>query len=181
MLESNFLACVPYFCFGSFSSLLPPSFSWHFQQVTYSSSSHPCAISLQLTFLGDQDKNVLLKCAFPKPWVLSVCLDEIPDLPQVVTDSLVPPKPPICRWVEQRITVDSSEVDRLDALISDFFHLPPSPAVVASRWWGSKRMDYALYCPDALTAFPTVALPHLFHASYWESTDVVSFILRQVQ
>lgn len=41
-------------------------------------------------------------------------------------------------------------------------------------------MDYALYCPDALTAFPTVALPHLFHASYWESTDVVSFLLRQV-
>ena len=54
------------------------------------------------------------------------------------------------------------------------------PALVASRWWGSKRMDYALYCPDALTAFPTVALPHLFHASYWESTDVVSFLLRQV-
>uniref|UniRef100_A0A8K9X753 Phosphatidylinositol transfer protein membrane associated 2 n=1 Tax=Oncorhynchus mykiss TaxID=8022 RepID=A0A8K9X753_ONCMY len=51
----------------------------------------------------------------------------------------------------------------------------------ASRWWGSKRMDFALYCPDALTAFPTVALPHLFHASYWESTDVVSFLLRQVQ
>lgn len=41
-------------------------------------------------------------------------------------------------------------------------------------------MDYALYCPDALTAFPTVALPHLFHASYWESADVVAFILRQV-
>uniref|UniRef100_A0A8C7GPU2 Phosphatidylinositol transfer protein membrane associated 2 n=1 Tax=Oncorhynchus kisutch TaxID=8019 RepID=A0A8C7GPU2_ONCKI len=65
---------------------------------------------------------------------------------------------------------------------------PPSPpglpsvclVVVASRWWGSKRMDFALYCPDALTAFPTVALPHLFHASYWESTDVVSFLLRQV-
>uniref|UniRef100_A0A4W6C347 Phosphatidylinositol transfer protein membrane associated 2 n=1 Tax=Lates calcarifer TaxID=8187 RepID=A0A4W6C347_LATCA len=61
---------------------------------------------------------------------------------------------------------------------------PPFPCylhtAVASRWWGSKRMDYALYCPDALTAFPTVALPHLFHASYWESTDVVSFLLRQV-
>ncbi|XP_071224548.1 membrane-associated phosphatidylinositol transfer protein 2-like [Salvelinus alpinus] len=63
---------------------------------------------------------------------------------------------------------------------------PPSPDTlmdieqVASRWWGSKRMDFALYCPDALTAFPTVALPHLFHASYWESTDVVSFLLRQV-
>ncbi|XP_077164361.1 membrane-associated phosphatidylinositol transfer protein 2 isoform X2 [Paroedura picta] len=51
---------------------------------------------------------------------------------------------------------------------------------VAGKWWGTKRIDYALYCPDALTAFPTVALPHLFHASYWESTDVVSFLLRQV-
>ncbi|XP_052463509.1 membrane-associated phosphatidylinositol transfer protein 2 isoform X3 [Carassius gibelio] len=63
---------------------------------------------------------------------------------------------------------------------------PPSPCVpldieqVAARWWGTKRIDFALYCPDALTAFPTVALPHLFHASYWESTDVVSFLLRQV-
>ncbi|XP_060049183.1 membrane-associated phosphatidylinositol transfer protein 2 isoform X7 [Erinaceus europaeus] len=53
-------------------------------------------------------------------------------------------------------------------------------AQIATRWWGQKRIDYALYCPDALTAFPTVALPHLFHASYWESTDVVSFLLRQV-
>lgn len=41
-------------------------------------------------------------------------------------------------------------------------------------------MDYSLYCPEALTAFPTVTLPHLFHASYWESADVVAFILRQV-
>uniref|UniRef100_A0A8D2IRR5 Membrane-associated phosphatidylinositol transfer protein 3 n=1 Tax=Varanus komodoensis TaxID=61221 RepID=A0A8D2IRR5_VARKO len=51
---------------------------------------------------------------------------------------------------------------------------------ITSKWWGSKRIDYALYCPDGLTTFPTVALPHLFHASYWESTDVVAFILRQV-
>ncbi|XP_055987344.1 membrane-associated phosphatidylinositol transfer protein 2 isoform X1 [Sorex fumeus] len=55
-----------------------------------------------------------------------------------------------------------------------------SIAQIAARWWGQKRLDYALYCPDALMAFPTVALPHLFHASYWESTDVVSFLLRQV-
>ncbi|XP_031433047.1 membrane-associated phosphatidylinositol transfer protein 2 isoform X4 [Clupea harengus] len=53
-------------------------------------------------------------------------------------------------------------------------------ANIAGRWWGTKRIDFALYCPDALTAFPTVALPHLFHASYWESTDVVSLLLRQV-
>ncbi|XP_026873886.2 PITP-less RdgB-like protein [Electrophorus electricus] len=51
---------------------------------------------------------------------------------------------------------------------------------LCSRWWGSKRLDYVLYCPDVLTAFPTVALPHLFHASYWESTDAMAFILRQV-
>ncbi|XP_053837201.1 membrane-associated phosphatidylinositol transfer protein 1 isoform X2 [Vidua macroura] len=67
---------------------------------------------------------------------------------------------------------------------------PPTPAstsevvktlpVVLERWWGSKRIDYSLYCPDALTAFPTITLPHLFHASYWESSDVVAFILRQV-
>ncbi|XP_019394409.1 PREDICTED: membrane-associated phosphatidylinositol transfer protein 2 isoform X3 [Crocodylus porosus] len=56
----------------------------------------------------------------------------------------------------------------------------PDLGQVAAKWWGTKRIDYALYCPDALTAFPTVALPHLFHASYWESTDVVSFLLRQV-
>ncbi|XP_017346482.1 membrane-associated phosphatidylinositol transfer protein 3 [Ictalurus punctatus] len=51
---------------------------------------------------------------------------------------------------------------------------------ISSSWWGSKRLDYALYCPDILTAFPTVALPQLFHASYWESTDVVAFLLRVV-
>ncbi|XP_064019372.1 membrane-associated phosphatidylinositol transfer protein 1 isoform X1 [Pogoniulus pusillus] len=63
---------------------------------------------------------------------------------------------------------------------------PPTPAStsevvkVLERWWGPKRIDYSLYCPDALTAFPTITLPHLFHASYWESSDVVAFILRQV-
>uniref|UniRef100_A0A8C9R2I3 Membrane-associated phosphatidylinositol transfer protein 3 n=1 Tax=Scleropages formosus TaxID=113540 RepID=A0A8C9R2I3_SCLFO len=51
---------------------------------------------------------------------------------------------------------------------------------ISTFWWGTKRLDYALYCPDVLTSFPTVALPHLFHTSYWESTDVVAFVLRQV-
>ncbi|XP_042636428.1 membrane-associated phosphatidylinositol transfer protein 3 [Orycteropus afer afer] len=57
---------------------------------------------------------------------------------------------------------------------------PVGVSRITAKWWGTKRIDYALYCPDVLTAFPTVALPHLFHASYWESTDVVAFILRQV-
>ncbi|XP_051924679.1 membrane-associated phosphatidylinositol transfer protein 2-like isoform X2 [Hippocampus zosterae] len=70
----------------------------------------------------------------------------------------------------------------LHSAICDLVSLDSQAQVdqVAARWWGTKRMDFALYCPDALTAFPTVALPHLFHASYWESTDVVSFLLRQV-
>ncbi|XP_072290148.1 membrane-associated phosphatidylinositol transfer protein 2-like isoform X2 [Eucyclogobius newberryi] len=70
----------------------------------------------------------------------------------------------------------------LDCAILDLVSLDSQAEVdqVAARWWGTKRLDFALYCPDALTAFPTVALPHLFHASYWESTDVVSFLLRQV-
>ncbi|XP_047447797.1 membrane-associated phosphatidylinositol transfer protein 2-like isoform X2 [Mugil cephalus] len=70
----------------------------------------------------------------------------------------------------------------LDFAICDLVSLDSQAEVdqVAARWWGTKRLDFALYCPDALTAFPTVALPHLFHASYWESTDVVSFLLRQV-
>ncbi|XP_053728547.1 membrane-associated phosphatidylinositol transfer protein 2-like [Synchiropus splendidus] len=84
------------------------------------------------------------------------------------------------------LTGVTPDLTDISSNITDFSSPPPSPGLlrnleqVASRWWGSKRLDYALYCPDALTAFPTVALPHLFHASYWESSDVVSFLLRQV-
>ncbi|KAJ1532074.1 hypothetical protein ONE63_000703 [Megalurothrips usitatus] len=51
---------------------------------------------------------------------------------------------------------------------------------LTQKWWGNKRLDYALYCPEGLSNFPTNALPHLFHASYWESSDVIAFILRQL-
>jgi len=51
---------------------------------------------------------------------------------------------------------------------------------VNKLWWGNKRIDYAVYCPEGLANFPTNSLPHLFHASFWESADVISFILRQV-
>ena len=51
---------------------------------------------------------------------------------------------------------------------------------IKDTWWGDKRLDFALYCPEGLANFPTNALPHLFHASYWESADVISFILRQL-
>lgn len=58
---------------------------------------------------------------------------------------------------------------------NDLLHI-----LVQQKWWGGKRMDYALYCPEGLSNFPTNALPHLFHASYWESSDVIAFILRQL-
>ncbi|KAL7635918.1 UNVERIFIED_CONTAM: hypothetical protein RMT77_013735 [Armadillidium vulgare] len=51
---------------------------------------------------------------------------------------------------------------------------------VSERWWGVKRLDYALYCPEGLSNFPSNVLPHLFHASYWESYDVIAFIIRQL-
>ncbi|XP_075220766.1 retinal degeneration B [Lycorma delicatula] len=53
-------------------------------------------------------------------------------------------------------------------------------SALTQKWWGNKRLDYALYCPEGLANFPTNALPHLFHASYWESSDVIAFILRQL-
>ena len=52
--------------------------------------------------------------------------------------------------------------------------------VLKPKWWGGRRIDYALYCPEGLANFPTNSLPHLFHSSYWESADVISFVLRQL-
>ncbi|XP_068066915.1 membrane-associated phosphatidylinositol transfer protein 3 isoform X4 [Anomalospiza imberbis] len=103
---------------------------------------------------------------------------------------------PACSQVYSFFHSADPSACRLEPLLEKKFHLLPpfsvpryqryplgdgrSHQLVTAKWWGTKRIDYALYCPDVLTAFPTVALPHLFHASYWESTDVVAFILRQV-
>ncbi|XP_065137102.1 membrane-associated phosphatidylinositol transfer protein 3 isoform X2 [Paramisgurnus dabryanus] len=78
--------------------------------------------------------------------------------------------------------VRRSSLTSMDSQLSGCWESRLSSTIgnISSSWWGSKRLDYALYCPDVLTSFPTVALPHLFHASYWESTDVVAFLLRQV-
>ncbi|CAH0548016.1 unnamed protein product [Brassicogethes aeneus] len=74
-----------------------------------------------------------------------------------------------------------SEVS-IQSTVSGIIDNIPLQAINAlqQKWWGGKRMDYALYCPEGLSNFPTNALPHLFHASYWESCDVIAFILRQV-
>ncbi|XP_026903215.1 membrane-associated phosphatidylinositol transfer protein 3 isoform X6 [Acinonyx jubatus] len=88
-----------------------------------------------------------------------------------------PPQAPGAQCPARRMSRDSSHSDSSDS--SDSL-ASAGVSHITAKWWGAKRIDYALYCPDVLTAFPTVALPHLFHASYWESTDVVAFILRQV-
>ncbi|WKX98484.1 hypothetical protein Q1695_013847 [Nippostrongylus brasiliensis] len=52
-------------------------------------------------------------------------------------------------------------------------------SVDLTRLWGSKRIDHVLYCPTAMVALPSSALPNILHASYWESLDTTAFILRQ--
>uniref|UniRef100_A0A8D1WR66 Membrane-associated phosphatidylinositol transfer protein 3 n=1 Tax=Sus scrofa TaxID=9823 RepID=A0A8D1WR66_PIG len=88
-----------------------------------------------------------------------------------------PPPAPRSQRLGRRMSQGSSHSESSES--SDSL-APVGASRITAKWWGAKRIDYALYCPDVLTAFPTVALPHLFHASYWESTDVVAFILRQV-
>jgi len=57
---------------------------------------------------------------------------------------------------------------------------PSSRIIDNGIWWGSKRIDYMLYCPDGLQQFPFSALTPLCYSSYWESRDMVSFILWQI-
>ncbi|CAL2037074.1 unnamed protein product [Caenorhabditis brenneri] len=53
------------------------------------------------------------------------------------------------------------------------------PSIDTTQMWGSKRIDNLLYCPNSMVALPSSALPNILHASYWESCDVASFLLRQ--
>ncbi|PAV71775.1 hypothetical protein WR25_10238 isoform A [Diploscapter pachys] len=52
-------------------------------------------------------------------------------------------------------------------------------SIDAHVMWGTKRIDQLLYCPNAMVALPSSALPNILHASYWESTDVAAFVIRQ--
>ncbi|XP_059524985.1 membrane-associated phosphatidylinositol transfer protein 3 isoform X2 [Myotis daubentonii] len=97
--------------------------------------------------------------------------------PPMVDAPASPPQAPRSQRPGRRMSQGSSHSESSES--SDSL-APVGASCITAKWWGAKRIDYALYCPEVLTAFPTVALPHLFHASYWESTDVVAFILRQV-
>jgi membrane-associated phosphatidylinositol transfer protein len=63
--------------------------------------------------------------------------------------------------------------------LGDGRHMSFDNALEASLLWGSRRIDHQLYCPTEMVALPSAALPNILHASYWESKDVGSFILRQ--
>lgn len=53
-------------------------------------------------------------------------------------------------------------------------------SLVLHRWWGKNRLDYELYCPRGISNFPNNTLPVLFHSSFWESSDVASFVMDKV-
>jgi hypothetical protein len=48
------------------------------------------------------------------------------------------------------------------------------------NWWSDQRLDYSVFCPEAVESFPPTSLPMWMHASYWESMDVAAFILRTI-
>lgn len=93
--------------------------------------------------------------------------------PQLFGDHLQMPPTPVLRRLSEVsvLSTVSGLVDNIPLITMN---------ALQHKWWGAKRLDYALYCPEGLTNFPTNALPHLFHASYWESSDVIAFILRQI-
>ncbi|XP_012272496.1 protein retinal degeneration B isoform X2 [Orussus abietinus] len=102
-------------------------------------------------------------------------LETIQTNPQLFADGL---NVPTASMPHLRRLSDISIQSTMSGIIDNV----PLQAVSAltQKWWGNKRIDYALYCPEGLSNFPTNALPHLFHASYWESSDVIAFILRQL-
>ncbi|KAA3681477.1 uncharacterized protein DEA37_0013445 [Paragonimus westermani] len=51
---------------------------------------------------------------------------------------------------------------------------------VRRNWWGQTRIDYSVHCPEGIQSLLARARAPIFHASYWESTDVAAFLLRQI-
>ncbi|KAK2180833.1 hypothetical protein NP493_423g01019 [Ridgeia piscesae] len=92
----------------------------------------------------------------------------------------LPPPSPSLSSDEPNLERRQSNMSMLSQVSGRIDFAVASITAVTSQWWGNKRLDYVLYCPDALQSFPHTALPYLLHASFWESTDAVAFILRQV-
>uniref|UniRef100_A0AC35TN75 DDHD domain-containing protein n=1 Tax=Rhabditophanes sp. KR3021 TaxID=114890 RepID=A0AC35TN75_9BILA len=51
--------------------------------------------------------------------------------------------------------------------------------VECAMLWGAYRIDHQLFCPSDMKTLSSLSLPNILQASYWESKDVASFLLRQ--
>lgn len=80
-------------------------------------------------------------------------------------------------------------VTSLDHFMAKYAHLFENEATKSNandklsahtkkNWWGDNRIDYVLFAPDTIANLPKKSLPYIFHSCFWESTDVVAFILR---
>ncbi|XP_048582255.1 protein retinal degeneration B isoform X2 [Nematostella vectensis] len=85
-------------------------------------------------------------------------------------------RPGIKRHDSNMSTTSICSTDSIDSMRPQY----DGPDCGVSAWWGTKRLDYALYCPEGLQQFPTAVLSPLFHVSYWESSDVAAFVVRQI-
>ncbi|KAJ3590627.1 hypothetical protein NHX12_008577 [Muraenolepis orangiensis] len=116
---------------------------------------------------------------------------------------------PACSQIFNLFYPSDPSASRLEPLLQALFHrLAPLPvpryqryplgdgrsALIATQMYDSNPVlgvtsvdSDVSACSDGrlsstiANTFPTVVLPHLFHASYWESTDVAAFVLRQGQ
>lgn len=78
------------------------------------------------------------------------------------------------------INTDTMFSNRENGHKSQFPLIHLDALLVRQTWWGSRRVDYIVYCPESLMSQPAHVLPIVFHSSYWESRDVMAFILRKV-
>lgn len=86
---------------------------------------------------------------------------------------------------ETNLLIDNSangSDDKNVYLTPNFDQLKSLQKIIQTKkeWWGDNRIDYVLYAPDRLTYLPKNSLPYLFHSCFWESQDVIAFILRMI-
>lgn len=79
------------------------------------------------------------------------------------------------------VTPTTSEISNL-YLTPNFEQLRQLQKMMQTKkqWWGENRIDYVLYAPETIVNLPRKSLPYIFHSCFWESTDVVAFILRML-
>ncbi|KAF8567549.1 hypothetical protein P879_04563 [Paragonimus westermani] len=78
---------------------------------------------------------------------------------------------------------DSQPTSLVETLVRQTKLFAPSEGSITTirrNWWGQTRIDYSVHCPEGIQSLLARARAPIFHASYWESTDVAAFLLRQI-